>query len=144
MSQERVLTLLYDKTFPPRANQQNPLLAQMTTAGRNMGATESAGILRGKESMNQFNYYGQHTAGEFVPEEDLALLEKEIEQVLLASTQDKRGQTQAQARYSNKQRGQTAGVMQGRRVRTGVNSVGISQVGYQMPLSANKFIRGAF
>lgn len=40
MSQERVLTLLYDKTFPPRANQQNPMLNQLQ--GRNMHATESA------------------------------------------------------------------------------------------------------
>ncbi len=49
MSQERVLTLLYDKTFPPR-----PATAKM---GKGMfGKTAIPGE---NDSMREFNYYGQ-------------------------------------------------------------------------------------
>ena len=75
LSQERVLTLLYDRTFPPRANTQPPPANQDT--------------LSQNGSMRKYNYQG--TKSNFnepvhYDAEDLATLEKEVEQVIRCGT----------------------------------------------------------
>lgn len=45
LSQERVLTLLYDRTFPPRANTQPPV-------------NQEASTLSNQGSLRKFNYHG--------------------------------------------------------------------------------------
>ena len=82
MSQERVLNLLFDKTFPsrPAAAQSNPL-----GVNSSMGRLLSAG--GGDDDMRQFNYYG-HIGGGGAPnieeftETDILKLEREVEELL--------------------------------------------------------------
>lgn len=80
MSQERVLNLLFDKTFPsrPAAAQQNPL-----GVNSSMGRLLSAGGNDG-DDMRQFNYYGNVGAPniEEFTEADVAKLEREVEELL--------------------------------------------------------------
>ena len=62
LSQERVLNLLYEKTFPPRPTSQNP--QRPGTQGGGLGQGLGLGAGAGQESMHQFNYYNRtHTAG---------------------------------------------------------------------------------
>ena len=94
LSQERVLTLLYDKTFPPRS-QSVGFMGQivtnfnttMTNGMRNTRGTQSAhklGGLTNVDSMRQFNYLGggQQAAGSLADEDNVEQLEREIENVL--------------------------------------------------------------
>lgn len=76
LSQERVLTLLYDKTFPPRPQ------SQVNKPGFQPLGMNSA------ESMRQFNYFNrtQMEAESAYDENDVQLLEKEIEQVIRCGT----------------------------------------------------------
>ncbi len=66
MSQERVLTLLYDKTFPPRSVQPGNLLKQMNFS-------ESRPVLKPSESIHTFNYFNAAGVGKYndIPEDDL-------------------------------------------------------------------------
>jgi hypothetical protein len=58
LSQERVLTLLYDKTFPPNPSNKNKgLAATIGAAMKPSGSTYGMG--QGGNSMLQFNYHGQ-------------------------------------------------------------------------------------
>ena len=96
LSQERVLTLLYDKTFPPRSQSvgftgQLGGGTQFNTAStgnggsllRNARASQSAhklGGLSNVDSMRRFNYLAvSHERG---VEDDVEQLEREIENVL--------------------------------------------------------------
>jgi len=99
ISQERVLTLLYDKTFPPRpaAMSSNNTGAQ---GGNTIGINKSlrllsaGGSMGDLDDMRQFNYYGQipnQTGGGLggpyndpneINEEDILKLEREIEDLL--------------------------------------------------------------
>ena len=93
MSQERVLTLLYDKTFPPRS-QSVGFTGQLGTqfnsnliGSKNHRGTQSAHKIgmTNVDSMRQFNYFGSnpgmtHTAVGL--DEDVELLEREIETVM--------------------------------------------------------------
>ena len=74
MSQERVLTLLYDKTFPPRSSQPSSILKQMNFS-------DSRPVLKPSESIHTFNYLNAAGVGKYnqIPEDDLENLEKEIE-----------------------------------------------------------------
>lgn len=76
MSQERVLTLLYDKTFPPRSqsvgftgqlgtqfNQPAPGHSVNGAAGGRSRAKSTSGRIGGVDSMRQFNYFGSNPAG---------------------------------------------------------------------------------
>ena len=117
MSQERVLTLLYDKTFPPRSQQQGNIIKQLQ--GLNLNGASQLGsqtMLKPTESLHQFNYYGHMntTTGapmrlfpEVVPEDDLEELEKEIEGVIRAGTGKRRADDQvlSLAQKINKTRG---------------------------------------
>ena len=89
MSQERVLTLLYDKTFPPHQQQQPGVTTQLggglqATPGslKNRPGTQSSKLLGLSKvgSIRQFNYQvGQEVV---VDDEDEQQLEKEIEEAL--------------------------------------------------------------
>ena len=89
MSQERVLTLLYDKTFPPRSQSvgfTGQLGTQFNTVGaRNRAATQSAQKIGMStvDSMRQFNYFGNNPAMPNNMDEDVELLEREIESVMM-------------------------------------------------------------
>ena len=76
LSQERVLTLLYDKTFPPRPQSQV-----------NKPGYQPLGV-NGTESMRQFNYFNraQMEAESAYDENDVQLLEREIEHVIRCGT----------------------------------------------------------
>lgn len=86
MSQDRVLTLLYDKTFPKRpatANNGNNTIGinKMRSMGRFMSGGGSAG--GNEDDFRQFNYYGQGAPNiEDFTEDDIAKLEKEVEELL--------------------------------------------------------------
>ena len=166
MSQERVLTLLYDKTFPPKSQSTGALGVQLQ--GLRMPHSGSAAThigLKSTESMHQFNYYGQinnasqagTTAAYFngiAPEDDLELLEKEIEQVMRCSTAQRGKRLDDNivnmATNINRNRGRTAGTAQGggpigsrqRRRIPKSGSVGgpMSMGSFKMPMSHNKFI----
>ena len=63
MSQERVLTLLYDKTFPPRPSTSNAVVSGarglLGTSVKSQHHSKSVkGGLSENEQMRQFNYYG--------------------------------------------------------------------------------------
>lgn len=87
-SQERVLTLLYDKTFPPRPSSQSLAVGgargllgttnKPTTAGK---STKAGMSQADKETMRQFNYYGQ-TNLENLDEHDVVGLEREIDFII--------------------------------------------------------------
>ena len=87
LSQERVLTLLYDKTFPPRSQSQ-PVLAPparvMTTQSNRRKSTITRNTTQmqsaEQESMRQFNY-GPARIGE-LDENDIAGLEREIDYIV--------------------------------------------------------------
>lgn len=85
MSQDRVLTLLYDKTFPKRpatANNGNNTIGinKMRSMGR---FVNTHGTGSGEEDFRQFNYYGQNAPNiEDFTEDDIAKLEKEVEDLL--------------------------------------------------------------
>ena len=99
MSQERVLTLLYDKTFPPRSQShgftgqlggQMPMQRMMPS-----GSASTKVNLKSVDSMRQFNvfnYHGQYQEKEKfgstgIPyDEDVEQLEREIEHVIRAGT----------------------------------------------------------
>lgn len=100
MSQERVLTLLYDKTFPPRSQsvgftgqlgqQFNTGNAGGMTAGNrnsNRAAARSAhkiGGMNNVDSMRKFNYFGNNPGQhQNVIDEDVEILEREIESVMM-------------------------------------------------------------
>lgn len=68
LSQERVLTLLYDKTFPPR-----PATSKVSLKGAFINQSNSA--LNNPDQMRQFNYYGHIPEGEEVDEQDVEKLE---------------------------------------------------------------------
>ena len=61
LSQERVLTLLYDKTFPPRPATASNTIGINKSMGRLLsaggGGTGSAADF-GDDMLRQFNYYG--------------------------------------------------------------------------------------
>ena len=91
MSQERVLTLLYDKTFPPRS-QSVGFTGQLGTnfgnTGMSRAGTQSANKigLKQVDSMHQFNYFGSTPGGNMAVnafDEDVELLEREIETVMM-------------------------------------------------------------
>ena len=97
MSQERVLTLLYDKTFPPRS-QSTGFTGQM---GGHMpmqklipsGSMSTKIGLKSVDSMRQFNVFNYHGQYEQklgqtgVPyEEDIELLEREIDNAIRAGS----------------------------------------------------------
>jgi ElaB/YqjD/DUF883 family membrane-anchored ribosome-binding protein len=138
MSQERVLTLLYDKTFPPRSVQPNTLLKQMNFS-------ESRHVLKPSESIHTFNYL--NAAGKFneIPEDDLENLEKEIEQVIQSShgrhhnaeIRDKVDEKlTSMADRINRNRGKTAGTGQRRHRMVKQGSLGGPIAAYQPLLSA--------
>lgn len=66
LSQERVLTLLYDKTFPPRPSQSVSVGGARGLLGTTNMKTRHSKSLKGfagqgmmdNESLRQFNYYG--------------------------------------------------------------------------------------
>ena len=70
-----MLTLLYDKTFPPRSQSQaNKPLANM------QGTTQT-------ESMRQFNYFNRMQQEDpDYDENDVQMLEKEIDNVIRCGT----------------------------------------------------------
>ena len=85
MSQERVLTLLYDKTFPPRSQSQSVGLQgvrDLVTSQKRRISKSAKGLYPksqlGKESMRTFNYYGQ-TRLESLDENDVDGLKREID-----------------------------------------------------------------
>ncbi len=90
------MTLLYDKTFPPRSQQEGNIIKQLQGLNLRESQMGSQTMLKPTESLHQFNYYGQMnmtSSGapmrlypEVVPEDDLELLEKEIEDVIRAGT----------------------------------------------------------
>ena len=93
MSQERVLTLLYDKTFPPRSQSQAVGIQGVGLQGvRDMATSQKRRISKsakglyaksqiGKESMRTFNYYGQ-TRLESLDENDVDGLKREIDYII--------------------------------------------------------------
>jgi hypothetical protein len=87
LSQERVLTLLYEKTFPPRASSQGlavggarGLLGSSMKGGKLSKSVKSMGP-NDQEQMRQFNYYGQ-TRLENLDEHDIVGLEREIDFII--------------------------------------------------------------
>lgn len=64
LSQERVLTLLYDKSFPPRPSSQSVAvggargLLGTSQKSRHSKSVKGLGVNGDNESMRQFNYYG--------------------------------------------------------------------------------------
>ena len=90
------MTLLYDKTFPPRSQQEGNIIKQLQGLNLRESQMGSQTMLKPTESLHQFNYYGQMNMTslgapmrlypEVVPEDDLELLEKEIEDVIRAGT----------------------------------------------------------
>lgn len=141
MSQERVLTLLYDKTFPPRSVQPGNLLKQMNFS-------ESRPVLKPSESIHTFNYFNAAGVGKYndIPEDDLENLEKEIEQVIRTSTGRHRPEQRTNvdeklatlAERINKNRGKTAGTghRRARMAKTGSLAASISS--YNQPLQSAK------
>lgn len=105
LSQERVLTLLYDKTFPPRPQSQKA----GNGGARGLLGTGSQPIKKGHsksmkgfkknseaETIRQFNYYGQ-TRLQNLDEHDIEGLEREIDFIIRNSnlgSSPKRGMTQ--------------------------------------------------
>lgn len=89
MSQERVLTLLYDKTFPPRSQSQAVGLqgvrdlasSQKRRVSKSAKGLYAKSQLGGKESMRTFNYYGQ-TRLESLDENDVDGLKREIDYII--------------------------------------------------------------
>ena len=70
LSQERVLTLLYDKTFPPRPATAKVGLRNAFSQGKD-------------DAVRDFNYYGQlNQEVDDIEDADVDKLEKEIEEVL--------------------------------------------------------------
>ena len=72
-----MLTLLYDKTFPPR-----PSTAKL---GVKNAFNQTSAQFIDKDDMRQFNYYGHVGSGELgdqEEEEDVQKLEAEIEEVM--------------------------------------------------------------
>lgn len=84
LSQERVLTLLYDKTFPPRPNSTTMAVGGarglLGVSVKSNGAKSTKGGID-KESMRQFNYYGK-TRLENLDEHDVQGLEREIDFII--------------------------------------------------------------
>ena len=85
LPQERVLTLLYDKTFPPRSQSQSVGLQgvrDLVTSQKRRISKSAKGLYPksqlGKESMRTFNYYGQ-TRLESLDENDVDGLKREID-----------------------------------------------------------------
>jgi len=105
LSQERVLTLLYDKTFPPRPQSQkagNGGARGLLGTGSQPIKTKHAKSMKGfqnqteAETIRQFNYYGQ-TRLENLDEHDIEGLEREIDFIIRNSnvgSSPKRGMTQ--------------------------------------------------
>mmetsp|Transcript_42254 Transcript_42254/g.64771 ORF Transcript_42254/g.64771 Transcript_42254/m.64771 type:complete len:101 (+) Transcript_42254:1767-2069(+) len=89
MSQERVLTLLYDKTFPPRPSSQVIAvggargLLGTTQKTKHSKSAKGLSSMSGadRESMRQFNYYGK-TRLENLDEHDVVGLEREIDFII--------------------------------------------------------------
>ena len=88
LSQERVLTLLYDKTFPPRPSSQGlavggarGLLGTSMKGGQTHSKSMKSMNAGDKEQMRQFNYYGQ-TRLENLDEHDIVGLEREIDYII--------------------------------------------------------------
>ncbi len=90
MSQERVLTLLYDKTFPPRPATASNTIGINKSMGRLLSAGGGTGSAAdfGDDMLRQFNYYGQVNQMQPQPnieeftEQDIAKLEQEVEDLL--------------------------------------------------------------
>ena len=87
LSQERVLTLLYDKTFPPR-----PATAKISGLRNSLSQGQNQTGICENEDLRQFKYYGSAGDGkvvENIDEEDVELLEKDIEEVMIRAHKDK-------------------------------------------------------
>lgn len=85
-SQERVLTLLYDKTFPPRPNSASLAVGGarglLGTSLKSQHTKSAKGLTHvDNESIRQFNYYGQ-TRLENLDEHDIIGLEREIDFII--------------------------------------------------------------
>lgn len=85
LSQERVLTLLYDKTFPPRpATTSN--VPGVNNRLFSAGGNNNAGTGADDDMLRQFNYYGGGGGGapnlEDFTEADILKLEQEVEDLL--------------------------------------------------------------
>jgi len=159
MSQERVLTLLYDKTFPPRSQQEGNIIKQLQGLNLRESQMGSQTMLKPAESLHQFNYYGQMnmtTSGapmrfypEVVPEDDLERLENEIEDIIRSGTGKRQADEKVlnMAQKINKNRGRTAGtaVEGARRIRIPKSSSfgGPISIGtYHLPISQQKLTKG--
>lgn len=124
MSQERVLTLLYDKTFPPRSQSMGftgQLGNQFNNKSGNLGlGSQSTKNIGAGDSMRQFNYYGnQQNAGDLV-DEDLAQLERDTETIMMRNREKPYGENDhniVNMTTQNKIRIQTAGAAEGKRRR---------------------------
>lgn len=83
LSQERVLTLLYDKTFPPRPSSQGFAVGGVRgLLGASMQKMSKSVKTMGTETeMRQFNYYGT-TRLENLDEHDIVGLEREIDFII--------------------------------------------------------------
>lgn len=98
LSQERVLTLLYDKTFPPRPSSQSLAVGGarglLASAVNKSHKSKSVKGHHDQESMRQFNYYGK-TRLEDLDEHDVVGLEREIDFIIRNSMLNTmtRGQT---------------------------------------------------
>ena len=131
LSQERVLTLLYDKTFPPRPSSQTLAVGGargLLGTSLKTGAKSTKG---GDEAMRTFNYYGQ-TRLENLDEHDIVGLEREIDFIIRHSQVGTSPQRLATAQDTNshfvninleQKRTQTAGVGKRQRRMRMANSV---------------------
>lgn len=93
-----MLTLLYDKTFPPRSQQQGNVIKQlqgfqMTEPRDSVKPATSTGgrppLKTATETLHRFNYYGHMNTHSGIgdridmgTEDDLEMLEREIEEVM--------------------------------------------------------------
>ena len=81
-----MLTLLYDKTFPPRPSTSNAIVSGarglLGTSVKSAHHSKSVkGGLSENEQMRQFNYYGQVRL-ENLDEHDIVGLEREIDYIV--------------------------------------------------------------
>ena len=124
MSQERVLTLLYDKTFPPRQQSQTIIGGGARgLMGTTQGHSKSAKGLGQRDSIKQFTYNGISNLDQF-DEHDVQGLEREIEFILRNSQiggssmvgrthtadETKRPNTMNQGAKASGKRNKTAGI----------------------------------
>ena len=94
LSQERVLTLLYDKTFPPRSQSQPVIMGNpvrvMSQQGSRLSGKKATSIPSrsanashaADEGMRKFSYYGGQQRLNEIDENDIVGLEKEIDYII--------------------------------------------------------------